>query len=122
VHAAMWVVRVPDRPVADPAGRFQILCLTSLIVMFGAFCWCRAVWQRCVSLAVSSADVGSVVNLERMAVAVASDGMTLSGPRRRSCLAVLRHPPRIFVMHLVKWLVRLGGPAMGSVMARTSFR
>ena len=87
----MWVVLVPDRPVAEPAGRFQKRCLTSFMVMFGAFWLCRAVWQRCANFAESSADIGSVLNLESMVLAVDWEGMTLSGPLRRSCLAVFKH-------------------------------
>ena len=68
------------------------------------------------------AEVGEVVSLVSRGVTVGSDGMTLSGPRRKRCLAVLSHLPRCLVRHLVEWLVVLGGPALGSVMARTSFR
>ena len=101
MQQAMWVVLVPERHVAEPAGRFQMRCLTSFIVIEGAFWLWRAEWQRNASLAVSSADIGCVVNLDKMASAVVGDGMTPSGPLRSSCLAVLRQPPRILVMTLV---------------------
>ena len=79
-------------------------------------------WHRYASLAVSSADIGCVVNLERMALAIDWEGMTLSGPLRTSCFAVFKHPPRILVMTFVKWLVKLGRPAFVSGMARMSLR
>ena len=62
-------------------------------------------------MAVSSADIGCVVNLDKMASAVVGDGMTPSGPRRSNCLAVLRHPPSIFCDNFGVVIGEVGWPS-----------